>query len=70
MASLHTLERRIAALEARLADVEGGYGETLYSLRRSAVRNELRMGRVLKQMGIDDVSDEDIDHILDDEDNG
>lgn len=70
MASLHTLERRIAALEARLADVEGGYGETLYSLRRSAVRNELRMGRVLKQMGIDDVTDEDIDHILDDGDNG
>lgn len=68
MASLHTLERRIAALEARLAAVEGGYGETLYSLRRSAVRNDLRMGRVLGQLRIEDVTDDEIDQAIDDED--
>lgn len=40
-----------------------------YSLRRSAVRKDLRTGRVLGQLGIDDVTDEDIDRALDDEDN-
>ncbi len=38
MASLQTLERRIAALEARLADVEGGDGDTLYNCIARASR--------------------------------
>jgi hypothetical protein len=37
VASIQTLERRIAAVEARLADNEGGYGDTLYHLRRPAL---------------------------------
>lgn len=67
MASLHTLERRIAALEARLTDVEGGYGETIYKLHRSAMRNDLRMARVLDHLKIADVTDAMIDRALDDE---
>jgi predicted DNA-binding transcriptional regulator YafY len=43
MASRQTLERRIAALEARLADVEGGYGDTLYKLHRASVKADLRL---------------------------
>jgi hypothetical protein len=39
MASLHTLERRILALEARLANVEGGYGEATYKLPPCARQN-------------------------------
>ena len=63
--SLRTLEQRLRAVEARLAEVEGGYGDTLYELQRASVRNELRLGRVLAHLSIDDVSDEDVDAALD-----
>lgn len=63
---LQTLERRILALEARLADVDGGYGDTLYKLHRSSIRTDLRMAKVLDHLGIDDVSDDDVDQALDD----
>lgn len=67
MASIHTLERRIAALEARLADIEGGYGDTLYQLRRASIKSELRLGKVLEHLHIDDVTDDDVDNVLEDE---
>jgi len=65
MASLQALERRILALEARLADVEGGYGDTLYKLHRASVKADLRTARILERLEIEDVSDEDIDNALD-----
>ncbi len=67
MASLQTLERRIAALEARLADVEGGYGDTLYKLHRSAVQTRLDLRKILAQMDIEPSSDEEISAALDEE---
>jgi hypothetical protein len=65
MASLQTLERRILALEARLADVEGGYGDTLYKLHRGSVKAELRTAKILERLEIQDVTDEEIDAVLD-----
>lgn len=56
VASIQTLERRIAALEARLADVEGRYGETLYHLRRAAIKSGLRLGKILEHLQIDDIT--------------
>ncbi len=67
MASIQTLERRILALEARLSDLEGGYGETLYKLHRASAKSDLRLGRVLAHLNITDVSDDDVDAVLDDE---
>jgi hypothetical protein len=67
MASLQTLERRIAALEARPADVEGGYGDTLYKLHPASVKADLRTARILERLGIEDVPDEDIDQALDEQ---
>jgi hypothetical protein len=67
VASIQTLERRIAALEARLADIEGGYGDTLYRLHRASVKAELRMGRVLDHLKIADVSDEEVGAAIDEE---
>jgi hypothetical protein len=67
MASLQTLERRILALEARLADVEGGYGETLYQLRRTSIKNDLRMNRLLAHLSIPDVTETEIDETLDEQ---
>jgi hypothetical protein len=65
MASLATLEQRIRALEARLAEVEGGYGDTLYRLRRDSIGTRIELGRLLDQAGIARASDEEIDAILD-----
>jgi hypothetical protein len=67
MASLQTLERRILALEARLADLEGGYGETLYRLHRASVRTDLRLSKVLEHLGIADVSEEEVDSALEEQ---
>jgi hypothetical protein len=67
MASLHTLERRVLALEARLADVEGGYGQTLYKLHRASIRAELRTARILERLDIEDVSEQQIDDAMDTE---
>ena len=66
-ASLQTLERRILALEARLADVEGGYGDTLYKLHRASVKADLRTAKILERLEIEDVSDEEIDNASDEE---
>jgi len=65
MASIQTLERRIQALEARLADVEGGYGNTPYKLHRAAVRSDLRLARVLDHLQLADVTDDEVDAVLD-----
>jgi hypothetical protein len=65
MASLQTLERRIMALEARLADIEGGYGETLFQLHRASVRTDLRMSKILDRFDIPDVTEKEIDAALD-----
>ena len=67
MASIQTLERRIAALEARLADVEGGYGETIYNLHRRTVKTELGIGKLLNHFDIPEPTDEEIDEAIDQE---
>ncbi len=67
MASLQTLERRILTLEARLADVEGGCGDTLYKLHRASVKADLRTAKIPPRLDIEDVSDEEIDNVLDEE---
>jgi hypothetical protein len=67
VASIQTLERRIAALEARLADIEGGYGDALYHLRRASIKSELRLGKILDHFHIDDITEDDVDNILNEE---
>jgi uncharacterized coiled-coil protein SlyX len=52
VASIQTLERRILALEARLADLEAGYGETLHRLHRASAKADLRMDRVLAHLSM------------------
>ena len=67
MASLQTLERRIAALEARLAEVEGGYGDTMYKLHRDSVENRLGMRTILDHLNLPRITPEQIDEALDQE---
>lgn len=63
--SLHTLETRVRALEARLADVESGHGKTIYDLRRDVTGVKIGLGRILDHMGIPQVTDAEVDETLD-----
>lgn len=64
MASLQTLERRIIALEARMTEVEGGYGNTLYKLHHASTKSDLRIAKILNRLEIEDVSEEGIERAL------
>jgi hypothetical protein len=68
--SLHTLELRIQALEARLGEIETGYGSSIYDLRRSSVRTDLRLERLLDHFGVPDVTEDDVDRVLDEVEDG
>lgn len=48
------MERRIAALKARLAD-----------LRRESIKSDLRLGKILDDLHIEDVTEHDVDNVLD-----
>jgi hypothetical protein len=61
MASLHAG----APDHGALADVEGGYGDTLYRLHRASVKADLRMAKLLDHLNIGDVLDEEVDNALD-----
>jgi len=67
MPSLHAMEARIAALEARIADIEGGYGQTLYRNRRDLVGLRIEVGSLLDQAGLSRATDARIDAVLDQE---
>lgn len=63
--SLHTIEQRVRALESRVADVEGGYGQTLYDLQRRTTGLEITLGRMAAAMGVAAASQDEIDAALD-----
>lgn len=63
--SLQTLERRMAALEARLADVEGGYGETIYKLHRKTIKIDLDVTKIINHLGLEPATEADVDNVLD-----
>jgi hypothetical protein len=65
MPSLHVLETRVRALEARLAEVEDAHGTTIYGLRRDVTSLTIGMGRILDHMGIPQVTEVEIDDQLD-----
>lgn len=67
MASMSTLEARIVALEARLADVEGGYGQTLYRLHRRQVRTDINIRTILTHLQLPEATEEEVDAELDQE---
>jgi hypothetical protein len=66
MTSLHTLQQRLQAVEARLAEIEGGYGgQTLYRLHRRAVHTDLAVGTILGHLGLAAPTDDEVDAALD-----
>lgn len=67
MASLQTLERRIQALEARLSEVEGGYGDSIYKLHRHSDEVKLNVNKVLGHLGVAAATAAEVDAAIDDE---
>lgn len=67
MVSSHSLEHRVAAVEERLNDVEGGFGETICKLHRRTVRNELGITRLLDHFDLARPTEDEVDAKLDDE---
>ena len=63
--SLHVLQQRLTAVESRLAEIEGGYGATLYKLHRHAVKTDLALDRILAQLQLPIPTDDEIDAALD-----
>jgi hypothetical protein len=63
--SLQTLERRMAALEARLADVEGCYGETIYKLHRMSIKTSFDVTKIINHLGLEPATEADVDNVLD-----
>jgi hypothetical protein len=52
VANVSLLERRLALVEARLAELESAYGDTLYKLHRRAIMTDLNVAKVLDHLGI------------------
>ena len=69
-ATIRDLVTELAAsrpTQEELADVEGGYGDTLYKLHRASIKADLRTAKILQHLDIEDMSDEQIDAALDEE---
>ena len=65
MTSMQTIERRVLALESRLADVEVSYGQSIYQLRRDMIRSNVVGDKIAAKLGIPDTTEEEIDAIMD-----
>ncbi|MBV9315224.1 MAG: hypothetical protein JO100_16170 [Pseudonocardia sp.] len=67
MPSLQSLEVPLRAVEARLAEVEGSYGDTLYRLRRESISIRITLGRIAGHLGLAVASRTEVDAALDEE---
>lgn len=65
--SVRALAARVAALEARLTDLEGPYSETMYRMGREITGVRITLGRIAAHAGVPAATDEDIDIALDEE---
>lgn len=59
------LTARLRAVEARLAELEEGYGATLYELRRESVRTRLTLASIAEQVNATVATDAEVDAELD-----
>ncbi|MBO2455094.1 hypothetical protein J4573_48970 [Actinomadura barringtoniae] len=64
---MHTLELRLTALEARVADVENHFGGQLYQIRRESVATQLNLGKIMDHLGVAAATDAEADEVLDNE---
>jgi hypothetical protein len=68
MTTLKNQERQITGIQETLAshsETLASHGETLYELKRFRVRTDLRFGMLFWHFDIQDVSEEQVDEVLD-----
>jgi hypothetical protein len=58
-------EDRMTALEGRVGEIETNHGKTLYDLKRYMVRNDLRWAIIVANLNVKDVTEKDVDEVLD-----
>jgi hypothetical protein len=63
--SLRALAARVAALEARMSDIEGPYADTMYRTHRKIMGVQITLRRLAEQAGVPVATDEEIDAVLD-----
>jgi hypothetical protein len=56
---------RLAALEARMADLEGPISESQYRMRREVIANRIETGRIIDHLGLAGATEQEIDDYLD-----
>jgi hypothetical protein len=64
MASLQAMGLRVTALEARVAEVETSFGESIYRLERDSVATRLDLATILASMGLPAATAEQVDEVL------
>lgn len=68
MTTLKDHERRITALEDIARDVKDiltAHGKTFYELKRFKTKTDLRFDKLFKHFNIEDISEEQVDEVLD-----
>jgi hypothetical protein len=63
MTTLKDPERRLNSIEETLA----GHSESIYKLRRGNIENRLGIHRILDHLGLQRVTSEEVDEVLDEE---
>ena len=64
MANVSLLERRLALVEVRLAELGSAYGDNLSKLHRRAIMTDLNVAKVLDHLGIISATDDEVDAVL------
>lgn len=68
MTTLKTLETRMTTLEGRVKEVrevQTSHSESLYELKRFRIKTDLQMNKLFKHFNIEDVSEEQVEEVLD-----
>lgn len=65
--SIAVLAKRLAAVEARLSEIETGYNDSLYKRHQKATYSNLAINKILNHLSLSQPTEEEIDIALDEE---
>jgi hypothetical protein len=65
--AFRVLQQRVAAVEARLSEIDPAFGASLYRLERESIRTRIELGRLLDRDGIARASEEEIDAVIEEQ---
>ncbi|HEV2778088.1 MAG TPA: hypothetical protein VGX25_01680 [Actinophytocola sp.] len=68
MTTLKTLDRRITSLEGdvkEIKEVQASHSESIYKMHRRLTKHDLRWTKLFEHFNIEDVTDAEVDEVLD-----